>query len=1191
MARLLAVPLRLDALRLLSPQSVVEARADFTRMPYWDGQREVNPDVANISEALVSYPFQDRALTLPAGVHLHWALPDALTRGTRKTPKDYPHEMLFPAVPDRWLVIRSGGGGAPRQWIVESDYLHPDKDVLPESGGTSLRSIAIPFPADRKLGQRPFRYLGRVLERGEPPSGPAPEHLTTKGYRLTTVGYQAEPGMTQVPAGGGWGDPTFAALYPNCLSVFGFHDAEPPAEMTGVKYEVIGWFSVLSHDCLGTEAYVKALAAARKNLEAQDKPPSDADLLAATLTEAFGWKLEGAPPHFPERTIFHASIKMDESTEAALPPSGRVTVAIGNTVTEALSAQLARLKVKDGKPNAQEGRPLAEALGKKPEELEAQLEALHLADRIDHLTFDIEPKFQHARHDRAFSAVPGETIWTLRVPSKPSADSTSPAQSAPPAHADALPEELASALNQLNLAQRDYDRARDELDSAQKQLFADWYKYMLCAYPPDDARDEYLDIDEVRYFIQKNGLDDIENRRRVYAQAGQALDARRLAVEQKLQALKSPAVLQSRPGLRYYRPHEPVLLIAGDGLHMTDRYGQSTPPRCSVLESDGTTDIILSIDAIRDKLEQGSANPPGAWHPFALDWRVELRPLKAGNNLAPDDRAYAAGFIVDHYKLDDERGDLRLKRQGEIERAASIYSGSSLLTPHARLKLQDRIAAFLSRRFPDWKTAGPSPDPVVETMRQVARIIDQEEFHVLGQALNGFNEALLMHKQTLQLPLGEPLGFDDARTFTKRVHDAVGQNTYVAPQPLDDFHPIRTGGFQVLDLRLVDTFGRVRDLTVDQWVAPETMPASDVPGFLSLPPRLVQPARLLFRWLSASSLAARDEMETNSHPASTPICGWLLPNHLDQSLMVYSAAGQAQGAITQEGRWESAPGGRELQVDELPEHLQELVKHVMALKAKGRLPAFLQDLETALENTHPANTSQHEALALLMGRPIAVVRARLKLELRGLPALNQSWDAFRSDVSAYLRNEDAGRTERLTRKSDGVEKVRFSIRLGDRRQLNDGLLGYWIEYETSGSRYSTYYSSKKPVNPLVESPVIERSVDDGDMTVTMLVDPHGPVHLTSGILPAEALELPPEHYAAALRAIEVTFLTAPVLSPASRVALPLPAEAEHAWSWVSRHGGSWAAPAELGPVSTQAGWDEPLEIHDGWLKLTNRNNG
>ena len=81
MSNILLVPVHLDALCLKTDLSVVEAKVDFSRLPYWDGKREINHDVANISEELLARPFEDRGLQLKAGVHLHWALPDALTKG------------------------------------------------------------------------------------------------------------------------------------------------------------------------------------------------------------------------------------------------------------------------------------------------------------------------------------------------------------------------------------------------------------------------------------------------------------------------------------------------------------------------------------------------------------------------------------------------------------------------------------------------------------------------------------------------------------------------------------------------------------------------------------------------------------------------------------------------------------------------------------------------------------------------------------------------------------------------------------------------------------------------------------------------------------------------------------------------------------------------------------------------------
>src|SRR5262249_62195301 len=49
------------------------------------------------------------------------------------------------------------------------------------------------------------------------------------------------------------------------------------------------------------------------------------------------------------------------------------------------------------------------------------------------------------------------------------------------------------------------------------------------------------------------------------------------------------------------------------------------------------------------------------------------------------------------------------------------------------------------------------------------------------------------------------------------------------------------------------------------------------------PPRLVQPARLLPRWLSAWN----DNQESLGDLATSPICGFVVHNRLDRSLLIY----------------------------------------------------------------------------------------------------------------------------------------------------------------------------------------------------------------------------------------------------------------------------------------------------------------
>lgn len=62
MNNILMVPIHLDALFLSTDQSVTEAKADFSRLPYFNGSRDINPDIANISESVLSAVLENQNL-------------------------------------------------------------------------------------------------------------------------------------------------------------------------------------------------------------------------------------------------------------------------------------------------------------------------------------------------------------------------------------------------------------------------------------------------------------------------------------------------------------------------------------------------------------------------------------------------------------------------------------------------------------------------------------------------------------------------------------------------------------------------------------------------------------------------------------------------------------------------------------------------------------------------------------------------------------------------------------------------------------------------------------------------------------------------------------------------------------------------------------------------------------------------
>lgn len=344
---------------------------------------------------------------------------------------------------------------------MESDYLYR------EGEGEQLGSIA--YPIEIKNGNhQPFRYLGRKLPiEAWLENDPDAEYLPS----LTAVGY---------------GEPTFAAFYPNCHSVFGFYDDYSATNLEGLQYDVIGWYSDIETD------YVHKFIKTKSQLTAPE--------LIQAIQKELRWSIPDEDTQLPQQMFCYArlrfattinTINSDEKTS--------VDVAVGNTGTEALSAYLGE-KIDYNYQSI----------------IEDQLEALTLSSSLEHRQLDLTAKFEEARHEKGFNAVSSGRIWTISLGSTNA--TTANAEDAQAQSEVTLPDNIAPKLNQLNLSQQKYDCTFDEIESMRRQLFSDWYKYMLSAYPPQGSTAQYPDIDEVKYYIQEKGikplkakLNDLEN--------------------------------------------------------------------------------------------------------------------------------------------------------------------------------------------------------------------------------------------------------------------------------------------------------------------------------------------------------------------------------------------------------------------------------------------------------------------------------------------------------------------------------------------------------------------------------------------------------------------------------------------------------------------------------------------------------
>ena len=1180
----LLVPIHLDALFLSKEQQVMEAMADFSRLPYFDGNQFQNSDTPNVSDSILCDPLGQPNLVLKPGVHLHWALPDALAKGVHVD-----NRLLFPAVPNRWLIIRRVQGVVQQRWVVESDYLHPE-GVKPQTGATISYT-----PGEGEY--QPFRYLGRSLTWDNWHQGDRQgEYLKV----LTAVGDKDSIANLDIVK------TMFAAFYPNAGNVFGFHDDSDARGIipSGLEYEVIGWYSNAAQDAL------------KSWLDKQGD--TSQETLLASLQSDFKWTFDDEDESFPQQIICYAKLTFNKSGAISNPDLSQHSlpnITVGNTACEALSAYLAHTI-----------NPTQQSI------LEEQLEALEFCERLERQALDVGFKFKEARHTQGFNSSPGATIYTIKSEKPPKtqieSESTQITSAGIPELAS-LPIELAQELDELNRRVQNYFRTYQQVQYQRQQIFANWCKYLFSAYG-DGEQNAWPESSSILRFIQKFDIP-------AFNVATQKLEALKQESDLALQNLTKKLAafnqiqgknfsLETSPAPGYYRPLEPVILMTGDVAKSTHRHGQDGRLRsdgllhCQLLTekidlvdfSEKTFSAIASrINKIDADCSVGISNwEQQPWHPLLLAWKVEFFPDSKTEDLTSFCVAerYSSNVINYHYDLPANSCDL-VKKDGRVcTQGTNVYKGFSVLSAHAGIKFRLRLASYLNRKlelnesypqsYLDREIASlktkyeqekqfssdkaKAQDPVYTALQAYELLGNTNS---LSQALSGFNDALLTCHQAMQLEVKDPFADRNTKPLVEQIRQAIGDSGVgLAPYP-NDFNALRAGAMQIVSLRLIDNFGQVLDLrdlnllNARSILTSELLKSSYSSHPVYLPPRLAQPARLNFCWL-----AARDgEREVGVHPAMTPVCGWLMPNNLDRSLMVYDGEGKGLGLIDGNARWQPMPGSNYSRVDDISNiYLQRVVRFILN-QGVNFLEPFHGAVENALENIAPESFATHEALALLVGRPLAVVRASIDLELAGLPASSQAEIALGEAMESGSYSDG------------GISDINFPIRIGEYHQMNDGLVGYWPEDETGNLSGDSFFAPQSQqvgstnIRTHADGDVnIMQSINGAPQTMTLLIDPRGAIHATSGILPTQALEIHPEHYAQALKNIQAVFSTSPLLMEQGKTEIPLPKQPGYIWSWVTQQNGTWTETNDIKTVKLNATFSGKQTIQGGWLKLSLR---
>lgn len=222
--------------------------------------------------------------------------------------------------------------------------------------------------------------------------------------------------------------------------------------------------------------------------------------------------------------------------------------------------------------------------------------------------------------------------------------------------------------------------------------------------------------------------------------------------------------------------------------------------------------------------------------------------------------------------------------------------------------------------------------------------------------------------------------------------------------------------------------------------------------------------------------------------------------------------------------------------------------------------SVLHTLKAVLDVTRSTTLRQHASstpLGMLVGQPIAVIRAPLRLLVEKPPA--------------------------------GMDKV--AVRLGDPADPEDGLLAwartsdlsslscihpeiYKVAFRFGGDKELHPYISKS--QPQISIP-ITGAVNGPAEDLLLLVVPGRSVSVLSSLLPRERFQPAWSTLLDSLKQYFPSFRVGPVLGGANRVALPTPEEM--VWKWKDRQ------PGREIPVSKPNGTlpEQPLCVTNGWI--------
>ncbi|WP_299718063.1 hypothetical protein [uncultured Tateyamaria sp.] len=585
-----------------------------------------------------------------------------------------------------------------------------------------------------------------------------------------------------------------------------------------------------------------------------------------------------------------------------------------------------------------------------------------------------------------------------------------------------------------------------------------------------------------------------------------------------------------------------------------------------------------------------------AWSPLYLQWTINFYATTNTDNTgnaAPGEQCDNWGFDLGDWAFD---GTDYAWTGGNPAHGSQGYSGRTFLTGQANFALISRLHHYI--------TTAKAPEAGLQAVEGLIETVGEMNF--MSQRLTGLSDALVMRTVNPSNPPSDDIAPHIGAQYNETPDPTKGNQTLRFGMGNPFFFPVRGGYMTFEALSVVDAFGQTLDLMTaggnggtgpafrplcGAGLAPPPDQNVSTPSLLKavyLQPRVVQPARLNFDFLSAS-----DDSKILGQTADVnPVCGWIIPNHLDRALNIYDADGIALGELielanttgTAQLGWLPAPNSTGAVTDPgqiTNSHLGGFVQGLLA-RADGAagFRNFLSCVDETQWTVDPLGARKDQNLSVLIGRPLALVRCKLGLELDGQPYTNQSWRDTLQNLSA------------------GLEGLEWDVRLGSLDLFDDGLMGYY-----TGDSYDSFHAVHDPqglapanppyLNPIAPGNYLRTAFDGTDQVLTMVLDPRGDVHLTTGILPTRSVALPDAFVAPAMGQFALSFRTGPVISETAQVRVPYPTERHGDWAWaqLSEPTPPGTAPSYTVKSLVKAGQEARLDsappaLMEGWLTFT-----